>query len=282
MPHLLATGTLHRGVAFLGLAAAALTLASCATVTEQQETQMGANYATEIAKTLPLIKDPEVLRYINTLGDSLAGISLRKELSWHFEIVDDMDVNAFAVPGGYIYVNRGLVQRANSMAQVAGVVGHEIGHITKRHSVKQMEKAQNANLLMTGTCVLTSVCNSGLNQMLIGLAANGVFAKFSRDDESEADAEGVKLMVAAHIDPQGIPEMFRILLDERKSRPQGLDAMFISHPLEEDRIGATKALIATYPAGQTTGLTKDSPNFQSFKKRLMALPPSPAKKKSAG
>ncbi len=279
MPHLLATGTLHRGVAFLGLAAAAITLASCATVTEQQETQMGADYSAEIAKTLPLIKDPEVLRYINTLGDSLAGISLRKELNWHFEIVDDMDVNAFAVPGGYIYVNRGLITRATSMAQVAGVVGHEIGHITKRHSVKQLEKQQNANIGVSLGCALSSICNSGVNQMLIGLAANGVFAKFSRDDESEADAEGVKLMIAARIDPQGIPEMFRILLDERKTRPQGLDAMFISHPLEEDRIGATKALIATYPAAQVTGLSKDSPNFQAFKRRLASLPASPPKKK---
>ena len=243
---------------------------------------MGASYAAEIAKQLPLIKDPEVDRYINTLGDSLAGISLRKELTWHFQIVDDMDVNAFAVPGGYIYVNRGLIERANSMAQVAGVVGHEIGHVTKRHTVKQMEQQQRANGIMTGVCVLTSVCNSGVNQMLIGLAANGVFAKFSRDDEAEADAEGVKLMVAAHIDPQGIPEMFRILLDERKTKPAGLDAMFISHPLEEDRITATKALIATYPTSAVTGLTKDSPNFQAFKKRLMSLPPSPAKKKTAG
>ena len=146
MPHLLATGTLHRGVAFLGLAVATVTLASCATVTEQQEVQMGANYAGEIAKQLPLIKDPEVVRYVNALGDSLAGISMRKELTWHFAVVDDPDVNAFAVPGGYIYVNRGLVQRANTMAQVAGVVGHEIGHITKRHSVKQIEQQQNANL----------------------------------------------------------------------------------------------------------------------------------------
>ena len=107
-----------------------------------------------------------------------------------------------------------------------------------------------------------------------------LFAKFSRDDEAEADAEGVKLMVAAHISPDGVPEMFRILLDERKSKPAGLDAMFLSHPLEEDRITATKALIATYPSGAVAGLTKDAPDFQSFKKRLQSLPASPPKKKA--
>jgi predicted Zn-dependent protease len=280
MPHLLATGTLHRGVAFLGLAVATAAMVGCATVTEQQESQMGATYSADLAKQLPLIKDPEVLRYINTLGDSLAGLTLRSQLTWHFEIVDDMDVNAFAVPGGYIYVNRGLIERAQTLDQVAGVVGHEIGHVVRRHSVKQMEKQQNANVGMALGCALTSICQSGVSQQLIGLAANGVFAKFSRNDESEADAEGVKLMVAAHIDPSGVPEMFRILLDERKSKPAGLDAMFQSHPLEEDRITATKALVATYPAGALTGLTKDSPNFQAFKKRLQSLPAAPPKKKA--
>ncbi|MEI6813584.1 MAG: M48 family metallopeptidase [bacterium] len=280
MPHLLATGTLHRGVAFLGLAVATAAMVGCATVTEQQESQMGASYSADLAKQLPLIKDPEVQRYINTLGDSLAGLTLRSQLTWHFEIVDDMDVNAFAVPGGYIYVNRGLIERAQTLDQVAGVVGHEIGHVVRRHSVKQMEKQQNASLGVALGCALTAFCQSGASQQLIGLAANGVFAKFSRNDEAEADAEGVKLMLAAHIDPRGVPEMFRILLDERKSKPAGLDAMFLSHPLEEDRITATQALIATYPASTLTGLTKDSPNFQAFKKRLQSLPAAPPKKKA--
>lgn len=242
---------------------------------------MGAGYAAQIAKQLPLIKDPEVVRYINALGDSLAGLTLRRDLTWHFEIVDDADVNAFAVPGGYIYVNRGLIERATAMSQVAGVVGHEIGHVVRRHSVKQMEQQQNANLGLTGVCVLTRVCDSQVNQLVINLAAGGVFAKFSRNDESEADAEGVKLMVESRIDPNGVPEMFRILLEERRSRPAGLDAMFLSHPLEEQRIAATNALIATYPATRLQGLTKDSPNFQAFKARLKSLPPSPAKKKPA-
>ena len=280
MPHLLVTGTLQRGVTFLGLAVATAAVVGCATVTEQQESQLGASYSAEIAKQLPLIKDPEVHRYINALGESLAGLTLRSQLTWHFEIVDDPDVNAFAVPGGYIYVNRGLIERAKSMHQVAGVIGHEIGHVVRRHSVKQMEKQQNANIGMSIGCALTRVCDSGITQMFVGLAANGVFAKFSRDDEAEADAEGVKLMVAAHISPDGVPEMFRILLDERKSKPAGLDAMFLSHPLEEDRITATKALIATYPSGAVAGLTKDAPDFQSFKKRLQSLPASPPKKKA--
>lgn len=244
-------------------------------ISTQQEVQMGQNYAAQVEKELPIVRDPEIVRYINVLGDSLAGVTDDRSLTWHFSVVDAKEINAFAIPGGYIFVNRGLIERATNLAEVAGVLGHEIGHVTKRHSIKQMQKAQGANMGMTLACILTNICNSGLAQTGIQLAAGGVFAKFSRDDESEADAEGVKTVIRAHIDPAGIPQMFRILLDERKSRPDGVDAFFLSHPLEENRIATSQQIIATYPAAALKGLTQDSPNFQAFKKRLLSLPPSP-------
>jgi len=239
---------------------------------------MGANYASQVAKQMPLIRDPEVLAYLSVLGDSLARLTDRNDLEWHFAIVDSKEVNAFAIPGGYIYVNRGLIERSKTMAQVAGVVGHEIGHVVKRHSIKQMQKSQGANIGVTGLCILTRVCENAGG--LLDLAAGGVFAKFSRDDEAEADAEGVRLVVRAGIDPHGIPEMFRILLDERKAAPGAMDEFFMSHPLEEDRITATNALIASYAPERLKGLTNDSPRFQAFKARLASLPESkPAAKK---
>lgn len=248
-----------------------LIVAACA-VSTQQEVDMGANYATQIAKELPLVRDPEVNRYISLLGDSLATVADQRNLDWHFTVVDSREVNAFAVPGGYIYVNRGLIERATSMAQVAGVIGHEIGHVTRRHSVKQMQKAQGTNIGATLLCTLTSVCNSGVAQNVISLGANAAFAKFSRTDEAESDEEAVRFLIKARIDPNGIPEMFAILLKERKEQPDALSAFFASHPLEESRIADTRRMIAAYPAAQTTGLTKDSPNFQAMKSRLMALP----------
>jgi predicted Zn-dependent protease len=258
--------------------AAILPMAACA-VSQQQEVEMGAGYAGQIAQQMPLIKDPEVLRYINVLGDSLAHLTPRKDLTWHFAIVDSKEVNAFAVPGGYIYVNRGLIERAQNMSEVAGVIGHEIGHVTMRHSIKQMQKAQGANIGVSAACVLTHICDNGLGQSAINVAGGAVFAQFSQADEAEADAEGVKNLIAARIDPAGIPAMFRILLDERKASPGAVDAFFASHPLEESRIAATQRQIASYPASDTQGLTSDSPNFQAFKKRLASLPPSPAPKK---
>lgn len=249
-----------------------LLMAAACAVSTQQEVEMGAGYATQIAKELPLVRDPEVNRYITLLGDSLARVADQRNLDWHFTVVDSREVNAFAVPGGYIYVNRGLIERATTMAQVAGVVGHEIGHVTRRHSVKQMQKAQGTNIGATLLCTLTSVCNSGMAQTGINLAANAAFAKFSRTDEAESDEEAVRYLIKAGIDPNGIPEMFAILLKERKEQPDALSAFFASHPLEESRIDDTRRLIAAYPPAQTSGLTKDSPNFQAMKQRLMSLP----------
>ncbi len=258
----------------------AASLSACA-ISQQQEVQLGNDYAAQLATQLPLIKDAQVTRYITTLGNSLARQTDTRGLAWHFTVVDSREVNAFAVPGGWVYVNRGLIERAQNMSELAGVLAHEIGHVTKRHSVEQMQQAQGANTGLAVLCTLTNVCNSGATQAAINVGGSALFAKFSRTDESEADAEGVKTTVKAGIDPNGIPEMFQILLNERQSNPGALDAFFATHPMEEDRIAATKALIARYPASQLRGLTKDSREFQSFRSRLKSLPPAPEPKARA-
>jgi len=259
------------------LATAALTLAvgACA-VSTQQEVQMGASYAQQINSQLPIVADPEINRYINVLGDSVAGLADSRDLDWHFYVVDSKEVNAFAVPGGFIYVNRGLIERANNMSQLAGVLGHEIGHVTRRHSIDQMQKAQGANIGVTLACVLTSVCNNQAAGALINVGGSAVFAKFSRDDESEADVEAVKNVVRAGIHPDGIPEMFEILLEERRRRPAGVEAWFATHPLEENRAAATRAQIAKIDPAILQSLARDSRNFHAFQQRLASLPPSPA------
>jgi predicted Zn-dependent protease len=264
--------------AFLFIALPAAALGACA-VSQQKEVQMGTNYSAQIAQQLPLVRDPEALRYMNVLGDSLAKVTDQRDLQWHFNIVDSKEVNAFAVPGGYVYVNRGLIERAQTMSEVAGVIGHEIGHVTRRHSIKQMQKAQGANVGMTLGCILTRICGSGLATTAMDVGAGGLFAHFSRGDEAEADEEGVRTLIKAGIDPNGIPEMFRILLDERKNHPGTVDAFFATHPMEEDRIAAAQALIHTFPPAQLEGLTRDSQNFHAFKERLASLPPSPELKK---
>jgi predicted Zn-dependent protease len=254
--------------------AVTFSLAGCG-ISQQQEVQMGQEYAQQINAQLPIVHDPEVNRYINVLGDSIARLTSRKDLDWQFFIVDSKEVNAFAVPGGFVYVNRGLIERADKMDEVAGVLGHEIGHVVRRHTVKQMEKAQGANVGITLACVLTGVCNSQVAGAAIQIGGGALFARFSRGDEAEADQEGFNNVVHAGISPDGMVSMFRKLLEERKTRPAGVEAWFLTHPLEEDRITAIQARINQLRPNELANLGTDTRNFHTFKARLQSLPPSP-------
>src|ERR1700716_2816800 len=126
--------------------ALAVILTACGGST-QQEVEMGQQYSAQINAQLPIVHDPELNRYINVLGDSIARLTERTDITdWRFYIVDSKEVNAFAVPGGFVYVNRGLIERTQRMDQLAGVLGHEIGHVVRRHSIKQMQQQQGANI----------------------------------------------------------------------------------------------------------------------------------------
>ncbi len=254
-----------------------LLLGACVAST-QKEVQLGADYASQIDQQLPIVRDPEIVRYINVLGDSIARVSDSRGLQWRFSVVDQPEINAFAVPGGYIYVNRGLIERAANMSELAGVLGHEIAHVTQRHSMQQMAKGQQASYGALGLCIaFPTFCNSGLGNAAIQYGGGAVFAKFSRDDETEADRFGVTFVTRAGIDPRGMPSMFRTLLAERKTNPGALEAWFSSHPIEEARVATTEGEIAKIAPVILRTLTKDTPAFQRFKTRLASLPRTPAR-----
>jgi predicted Zn-dependent protease len=244
-------------------------------ISQQQEVQVGAEQAQQVNAQLPIIQDPAINRYLNILGDSIARVTSRADLDWHFYMVNSNDFNAFALPGGFIYVNRGVAERSDRMDQFASVVAHEIGHVVLRHSVKQMEQMQGANVGVTIACVLTNVCNSGLAQAGINVAGQAVFAKFSREDEAQADAAGVEELVRAGINPNGMPQMFEKLIAERQSRPSGLETWFATHPLEEDRVQNTRNQVAAVNPAIIRTLTSDTRSFQDFKSRVRALPAPP-------
>ncbi len=241
-------------------------------VSQQQEIQIGQDYSQQINAQLPIISDPEINRYINLLGDQIATKTSRADLPWRFYVVDSKEVNAFAVPGGYVYVNRGLIERTTKMDELAGVLGHEIGHVVRRHSIQQMEKAQGANVGITLACILTSICNSQAAQAGINIAGGAVFAKFSRQDELEADQEAVVNTVRSGIHPEGIVTMFRKLINERSSRPSAVAGWFATHPLEEDRIDAAQASINSIPTATRSKLSTNTTNYNSFVRRVKSLP----------
>jgi predicted Zn-dependent protease len=260
-----------RSLALLALPAL---LAACP-VSQKHEVRMGTQYAQKVNAELPIIADPEINRYINVIGDSIAKLTRRGDLDWHFYVVDSREVNAFALPGGFVYVNRGLIERADRMDELAGVLGHEIGHVVERHSVKEMQKAQAANVGMVLACVLTRVCSNPVTDIAMGVGGEAIFAKFSREDESHADEEGFTNVVRAGISPEGMLSMFQKLLEERNKKPIFVEAWFTSHPLEEDRIEEIQAQINAMDPAVLASLTTDSPNFHSFKDRLQSLPQAP-------
>jgi predicted Zn-dependent protease len=244
----------------------------------QQEVQLGAEYARQIEAQLPIVRDPEVARYITLLGNTIAERADDRSLQWSFKIVDAPDINAFAVPGGFIYVNRGLIEKSASMSELAGVLGHEIGHVTMRHSMDQMRKAQGANVLTAVGCVFApSFCNSALGSAAVQVGGAFAFSKFSRDHETEADRVGLQYVVRAGIDPRGMPAMFRTLQAESRRNPGMVEGWFSSHPMAEDRAAQTEAMIRQIDPVILQSLTADTEQFRAFKARLASLPRNPGR-----
>jgi predicted Zn-dependent protease len=257
-------------VTFVGI----LVLSAC-TVTPDQEVAMGEQTAREINDQLPIVDDPEINDYVTQLGDSIAKLTSRADLDWHFYVVNSHQVNAFALPGGYVYVNRGLIESTDRMDELAGALGHEIGHVIQRHSVKQMQSSQKIGIAATVACTLTKICNSGLAQAAINIGGTAVVARHSRQDELQADSEAVQNVLRAGIDPEGIPALFEVLVQERKTQPSKVEGWFASHPLEEARIAKAKAEIAALGADQTNGLVQDVPSYRDFRDRVRQLPEPP-------
>src|SRR6185312_1166157 len=258
----------------LGWSGLILLLSACATISTQQEVQLGEQQSAEVNKQLPIIQDDEVNRYVNALGDSIAELSDNRNLQWHFFVVNTKDVNAFALPGGYIYVNRGLIEQADKMDELAGVLGDEIGHVIHRHSVKLIEKQQGASLGLAVGCILTNVCNDPTTGAAINVAGNAVFSKFSRQDEQQADESAVTYVTRAGIDPQGLPSMFQTLLQEQQSNPSTVETWFATHPTEQSRIADTQKLIDQLDPSLLKGLTQDTQAFHDFQNRVKGLPRS--------
>jgi beta-barrel assembly-enhancing protease len=254
----------------------ALLVTSCATVSQQQEVAIGQANAEQIDRQLPIIRDPAIMQYINTLGNSMAKLTPRADLDWHFAVVNASAVNAFALPGGYIYVNRGLIDHTERMDELAGVLGHEIGHVVLRHSVKQMQQMQGANIGVVLGCVITNICDDPTLQTAVNAGAVLTFAKFSRDDERQADDQGVINTVRAGISPEGLPAFFQKLLAlGGPGASSGIAVWFQDHPGTQDRIDAVQQQISRLPQGQLANLRTDESAFHEFKSRLSAIPPPP-------
>ena len=258
-----------------GLAACVAVTACAGTISQEQEVQMGAETAAQVNAQLPMLNDATINAYVNSLGNTIAQRTERADLAWRFAVVNSEVINAFAVPGGYIYVNRGILTNASNESELAGVLAHEIEHVVRRHSVQQMEKAQGANVGVSLACALTRVCENTAAQAAIQVGGTAVFAKFSRGAEQQADEEGFRDLIDAGINPRGMLTFFqKLLAEEQRSGGGNASAWFSDHPGTEDRIADIQRLL-NENAGRINGLRSDSQGFQSMKARLRQLAPAP-------
>jgi predicted Zn-dependent protease len=244
-------------------------------VSTQQEVQMGQQEAQQVNAQLPMVQDAVIQNYVNSLGQRIASRTSRADLSWQFQVVNSDVVNAFALPGGFVYVNRGVLARASNMSEVAGVLAHEIEHVVRRHSVKQMEQAQGANVGVGILCALTGVCQSGVAQAAINIGGTAVFAKFSRTDEIQADEGGFNNVMRAGISPRGMYTFFQKLLAEEQSGGGSAAAWFSDHPGTQDRIADIQRMLNQVPAQTLNSLATNESGFTSMKARLAQLAPAP-------
>jgi predicted Zn-dependent protease len=232
-------------------------------VSEEQELQMGAQFADELSKELKFIRDPSVVAYIDSLGQAIARVSQRNYIPYTFQVVDTDEVNAFAVPGGYLYVNRGLIEAAESESELAGVLGHEIGHVVGRHSARQM--SQQYGLQVLAGLALGQNPNA-LAQMTANILAVGTITRYSREMESEADSYGVQELYAAGLDPNGLATFFDKLEEMRKGKGGGaLEKFFATHPDPGLRASTVREQVAKLPP---RNLRKDSPRFHEIQGRV--------------
>src|SRR3989475_12577065 len=215
-------------------------------ISESQEIAMGRDYDQQVAASIGLYADTAWQRWIQQFGARLAATSERPNLPWTFHVVDDPVVNAFALPGGYIYVTRGILAHLNSEAELGGVVGHEIGHVTARHSVGQLSKQQLAQLgLAVGSIASPEF---GRYAGLAGQALGVLFLKYSRDNERQADDLGLRYMRRVNYDPREMPHVFELLT--RVSQVQGggrVPEWLATHPDPENRRGRIEQEIAALP-----------------------------------
>ncbi len=239
-------------------------LAGCATnpvtgrrefslVSADQEDRMGREGYQAVLAEYGAYQDSTVQRFVSEMGQRLARASHRPDLDWHFTVIDDPSVNAFAMPGGYIYVTRGILAHLGSEAQLAGVLGHEIGHVTHRHSAEQITRQQVTGLgLGIASIVSPTVGRYGeLAQQALGL----LFLKFSRTHENEADELGVEYATKAGYDPREIPPTYAMLKRVSERAGQRLPAFLSTHPDPGDREAHTAELARVASAGKTGLLT---------------------------
>ena len=236
-------------------------------IPSSQEVSIGAGMAEQVERAEKLLDDPMWQSYLNEVGQKIVAVCDRKDIEYHFKVIESDQINAFAAPGGFIYFYTGLLREMDNEAEMAAVVAHEISHVVGRHSVQRLQAALGAATayqLIFGEEGASRVLNVAIN---VGLSL--LFADYSRDDEREADEYGIHYMVKAGYDPAGAMGMFETLAELGGGQSTVFERLASSHPDTQERIANARRQIAAMqplPSGVTLGQNR----YQEMLRRLPA------------
>jgi predicted Zn-dependent protease len=234
----------------------------------EKEVAIGRQLAAQVDREAKFVDDPIITEYVNRVGQNLVLHSDAK-VPFTIKVIDSDEVNAFALPGGFFYVNKGLILAADNEAELAGAMAHEIAHVAARHAMKNQAKA---TLMQYGAIAGTILTGGILGDVIYnasGFLLPLSFLKFSRSAEAEADNLGVQYMYAAGYDPNAMSTMFEKLLAKNKKKPGTISKMFSDHPQTTDRIEASRAIVARFP--EHDEYVMNTSEFQRIKGRLLRL-----------
>jgi predicted Zn-dependent protease len=222
----------------------------------QQDVEIGRQSAVEAERQLPLLNDRYAEQYVNQLVSTLAAAAPGTRFPYQARVVNSTEINAFALPGGYMYVNRGLIQAARTEGELVGVLAHEMAHVVLRHGT---HNASRAYVAQAGLGVIGQVLSGGRRgssqaiNVIGGLGLNALFLKYSRDAESQADSMGAQIMARAGYDPMEMANFFDLLRQQERSDPGGVAKFFSDHPAPADRAQHIRSEAAAVRRPRDTG-----------------------------
>ena len=277
-----------RGLRNLAIAAVSVALSASASLAQQtsvkpgfnlfsaqQDIDLGRQSATEIERQLPILRDAEATRYVARVGDRLVRVASGPKFPYQFKVVNLSDINAFALPGGFIYLHRGLLERVRTEGELAGVMAHEMAHVALRHQTNQVSKAYLAQAgvgILGGLFGGKSQSQNQIMQAVGGIGLNSLFLKFSRSAEQQADIVGSQTMSKAGYDPSEMASFFDLLRTEAGKDPSKVEKFFSDHPAPADRAARIRK------EAQLIGAVRRAPpvgDLRFVQAQLRRYPPAP-------
>ena len=231
-----------------------------------KEAAIGRQLSLEVEQQAKLVEDPVINEYVNRVGQNVVLHSDAK-IPFTIKVIDSDEVNAFALPGGFFYVNKGLILAADNEAEIAGVMAHEIAHVAARHAMENAGKGQFIGYGILAGLIFAGPIAGTILQNTAGLGQALAFFKFSRGAEEEADKLGVQYLYAAGYDPTAMSTMFEKLASQNKKKPGTLSKLFSSHPQSIDRRDDSLALVARFPEREEYIISTSE--FQRVKEKLL-------------